>query len=149
MDKDNFFYKYNYMNVRSLHKELTNVLLLCMEESNSFYCYCDNVKRTTCSLRELCQFLRDENKKIENLSCKTFLQLNYSKREKLDLFINLISPFFTRIKVEKEAALDFFNKEYYWHSRDIKTGEVHFVSLDQIIENDKDLVKNNPELFLI
>ena len=135
------------MNTCSLHKELTNVLLFCTEESNYFYCYCDNVKRTTCSLCELVQFLRDENNKIENLSCKKFLQLNYGKREKLDLFINLISPFFIRIKNEKEAALDFFNKEYYWHSRNIKTGEVHFVSLSQIIENDKDLVKNNPELF--
>ena len=75
------------------------------------------------------------------------MQLNYAKREKLDMFINLISPFFDRIKVEKETALDFFNKEYYWHSRDIKTGDIRFVSLDQIIENDKDLVKNNPELF--
>ena len=110
MDKDNFFYKYNYMNTRSLHKELTNVLLLCTEESNYFYCYCDNVKGTTCSLCELVQFLRDENNKIQNLSCKKFLQLNYSKREKLDLFINLISPFFTRIKIEKEATLDFLIK---------------------------------------
>ena len=82
--------------------------------------------------------------KIENLSCKKFLQLNYAKREKLDIFINLISPFFNRIKSEKEATLDFFNKEYYWHSRDIRTGDVSFVTLDQIIENDKQLVKNSP-----
>ena len=145
MDKDNVFYK--YQTVHSLHKELTNVLLLCTEESNYYYCYCDSVKPRLCSLCELCQFLSDENNKVENLSCKKFLQLNYNKKEKLDLFVNLISPFFTRIKVEKETALDFFNKEYYWHSRDIKTGQVHFVTLDQIIENDKDLVNNNPQLF--
>ena len=82
--------------------------------------------------------------KIENLSCKKFLQLNYAKREKLDIFINLISPFFNRIKSEKEAALDFFNKEYYWHSRDICMGDVSFITVDQIIENDKQLVKNSP-----
>ena len=49
--------------------------------------------------------------------------------------------------MKKKQLWIFFNKEYYWHSRNIKTGEVHFVSLSQIIENDKDLVKNNPELF--
>ena len=145
MDKNDAFFKYK--DTSAIHKELTNVLLLCTEESNYYYCYCDSDKRTTFSLCDLCQFLSDENNKIENLSCKKFLQLNYAKREKLDMFINLISPFFNRIKVEKETALDFFNKEYYWHSRDIKTGDIRFVSLDQIIENDKDLVKNNPELF--
>ena len=85
--------------------------------------------------------------KIENLSCRKFLQLNYAKKEKLDIVISLISPFFNRIKSEKEAASDFFNKEYYWHSRDISTGDVKFVSLDQIIESDKQLVKDNPQLF--
>ena len=134
MDTINVFCKYN--DTRSLHKELTNILLLCTEESNYYYCYCDIDNRITCSL---CQFLPDA--KIENLSCRKFLQ------EKLDMVISLISPFLNRIKSEKEAALDFFNKEYYWHSRDISTGDVKFVSLDEIIESDKQLVKDNPQLF--
>ena len=134
MDTINVFCKYN--DTRSLHKELTNILLLCTEESNYYYCYCDIDNRITCSL---CQFLPDA--KIENLSCRKFLQ------EKLDMVISLISPFLNRIKFEKEAALDFFNKEYYWHSRDISTGDVKFVSLDEIIESDQQLVKDNPQLF--
>ena len=134
MDTINVFCKYN--DTRSLHKELTNILLLCTEESNYYYCYCDIDNRITCSL---CQFLPDA--KIENLSCRKFLQ------EKLDMVISLISPFLNRIKSEKEAALDFFNKEYYWHSRDISTGDVKFVSLDEIIESDQQLVKDNPQLF--
>ena len=143
MDTINVFCKYN--DTRSLHKELTNILLLCTEESNYYYCYCDIDNRITCSLCQFCQFLPDA--KIENLSCQKFLQLNYAKREKLDIVVSLISPFFNRIKSEKEAALDFFNKEYYWHSRDISTGDVKFVSLDEIIESDKQLVKDNPLLF--
>ena len=140
METINVFCRCN--DTRSLHKEFTNILLLCTEESNYYYCYCDTNKLTSCSLCQFCRFLSDA--KIENLSCKKFLQLNYAKREKLDIFINLISPFFNRIKSEKEATLDFFNKEYYWHSRDIRTGDVNFVTLDQIIENDKQLVKNSP-----
>ena len=131
MDTINLFRKYN--DTKSLHKELTNILLLCTEESNYYYCYCDGDQ--ICSLCQLCQFLLDA--KIENQSCRKFLQLNYAKREKLEMVVSLISPFFNRIKSEKEAALDFFNKEYYWHSRDISSGDVKFVTLDEIIEGDK------------
>ena len=37
---------------------------------------------------------------------------------------NLILPFSNRLKSEKEDAIQFFYKEYYWHSRDIATGEI-------------------------
>ena len=124
-------------------------MLLSVCESNYYYCYCHgNKPTTTCSLCDLCNFLSDESNKIENLSIKKFLQVNYNKREKLDVVLNLISLFLNRIKAEKKDALDFFNKEYYWHSRDIRTGDIRIVSLDQIIENDKELVKNNPQLIL-
>ena len=100
MDKNDVFFKYK--DTCSIHKELTNILLLCMEESNYYYCYCDSEKRTTCSLCDLCQFLSDKNNKIENLSCKKFLQLNYAKREKLDMFINLISLFLIVLKLKRK-----------------------------------------------
>lgn len=146
LTEENVFFKFK--DTCSSHKELTNVLLLCVCESNYYYCYCHSNKRTTtCSLCDLCNFLSDESNKIENLSIKKFLQCNYNKREKLDVVLNLITPFFNRIKAEKEDALDFFNKEYYWHSRDIRTGDIRFLSLDQIIESDKELVKNNPHLY--
>lgn len=135
LTEENVFLKFK--DTCSSHKELTNVLLLCVCESNYYYCYCHSNKRTTtCSLCDLCNFLSDESNKIENLSIKKFLQCNYNKR-----------AFFNRIKAEKEDALDFFNKEYYWHSRDIRTGDIRFLSLDQIIESDKELVKNNPHLY--
>ena len=142
MDTINVFCKYN--DTRSLHKELTNILLLCTEESNYYYCYCDIDNRITCSLCQFCQFLPDA--KIENLSCRNFLQLNYAKREKLDIVVSLISPFFNRIKSEKEAALDFLIRNTTG-IQEISTGDVKFVSLDEIIESDKQLVKDNPLLF--
>ena len=107
LTEENVFFKFK--DTCSSHKELTNVLLLCVCESNYYYCYChSNKRKTTCSLCDLCNFLSDESNRIENLSIKKFLQVNYNKREKLDIVLNLITPFFNRIKAEKEDALDFF-----------------------------------------
>ena len=130
---DDIFKKYN--TARSLHRELTNILLLCINESNYYYCYCDNEKHINCTLCQFCEYFPDV--KIENLSCEKFLQLNYNKKGKLDMVVDLILPFFDRLKSEKEDAIQFFYKEYYWHSRDIATGEIKHVSLDEIIENTK------------
>ena len=130
---DDIFKKYN--SARSLHRELTNILLLCTNESNYYYCYCDNEKHIHCTLCQFCEYFPDV--KIENLSCEKFLQLNYDKKDKLDMVVDLIRPFFDRLKSERKSALDFFYKEYYWHSRDIATGDIKYVSLDEIIENTK------------
>ena len=37
--EDSVFFKYH--TARSLHKELTNIYLLCIKESNYYYCYCN------------------------------------------------------------------------------------------------------------
>ena len=59
MDK---FIKYN--STAELHKELTNILLLCTEDSSDFYyCYCekfqDEDKQKQCDLCRLIYFLYD------------------------------------------------------------------------------------------
>ena len=131
--KTAFFFKYH--TARSLHRELTNIFLLCTNESNYYYCYCNINEIAICSLCKLCQYFRDC--KIDNLSCEKFLQLNYNKKDKLDLLVSLISPFFSLIKSEKKDALHFFSKEYYCYSRDISTRDIKFLSLDQIIEKNK------------
>ena len=131
--EDSPFFKYH--TTRSLHRELTNIFLLCINESNYYYCYCNINEIAICSLCKLCQYLRDC--KIDNLSCDKFLQLNYNKKDKLDLLVSLISPFFSLIKSEKKDALHFFSKEYYCYSRDISTRDIKFLSLDQIIEKNK------------
>ena len=127
---DSIFTKYD--TARSLHRELTNILLLCINESNYYYCYCDNEKHLTCTLCQFCEYF--PNVKIENLSCEKFSQLYYNQKEKLDIVVDLIRPFFDRVKSEKKDAIQFFYKEYYWHSRDIATGKIKHVSLDEIIE---------------
>ena len=92
--EDSIFFKYH--TARSLYRELTNIYLLCTKEANYYYCYCNTNEIVICSLCRLCQYFRDG--KIDNLSCEQFLQLNYNKKDKLDLLVSLISPFFTLIK---------------------------------------------------
>ena len=104
--EDSVFFKYH--TARSLHRELTNIFLLCTNESNYYYCYCNINEIVICSLCKLCQNFR--NCKIDNLSCEEFLQLNYNKKDKLDLLVSLISPFFSLIKSEKKDASHFFSK---------------------------------------
>ena len=81
-----------YETARSLHRELTNILLLCINESNYYYCYCE--------------YFPDV--KIENLSCEKFLQLNYNKKDKLNMVVDLIRPFFDQVKSEKKRCIRFF-----------------------------------------
>ena len=128
---DDIFSKYN--TARSLHKELTNILLLCMNDSNYYYCYCDGNKR--CSLCEFCDYFPDV--KIKNMSCEKFLQVNHNKKDKLDMVVKLIKPFFNRVKTEKKDAVEFFYKEYYWYRRNICNGDIDYVTLDEIVESNK------------
>ena len=102
--ENSVFFKYH--TARSLYRELTNIYLLCIKESNYYYCYCNTNEIVICSLCRLCQYFRDA--KIDNLLCEQFLQLNYNKKDKLYLLVSLISPFFSLIKSEKKRRFTFF-----------------------------------------
>ena len=128
--ENSVFFKYH--TARFLHRELTNIYLLCIKEPNYYYCYCNTNEIVICSLCRLCQYFRDV--KIDNLSCEQFLQLNYNKKDKLELLVSLISPFFSLIKSEKKDALHFFSQEYYYYSKDLSTRDTKFSSLDDIIK---------------
>ena len=128
--EDSIFFKYH--TARSLYRELKNIYLLCTKEANYYYCYCNTNEIVICSLCRLCQYLKDC--KIDNLSLEQFLQLNYNKKDKLDLLVSLISPFFTLIKFENKDALHFFSQEYYYYFKNLSTGKTKFSSLDDIIK---------------
>ena len=146
MIKHNFI---RYNSTSELHKELTNILLLATEDSNFFYCYCDKFSetRSECDLCALCEFLFDDDNLMDGLPPKKFLQLNYDNRVKLEEFASKISPFFKRIERNDRRALEFFDKEYVWTLKDYSSATYYSMTLTEIIENDKDLVKNNPQLF--
>ena len=104
--EDSIFFKYH--TARSLHRELTNIYLLCIKEPNDYYCYCNTNEIVICALCRLCQYLRDC--KIDDLSCEQFLQLNYNKKDKLDLLVSLISPFLVLLNLKKKRLYIFLVK---------------------------------------
>ena len=149
MDK---FIKYN--STAELHKELTNILLLCTEDSSDFYyCYCekfqDEDKQKQCDLCRLIYFLYDiEDKNLmDGLSPKKYLQLNYNNKTKLERFADEILPFFEGIKLNNESVLDFFNKKYVWSMVNYSAGETCSLTLEEVIQNDIEMVKHNLHLF--
>ena len=51
------------------------------------------------------------------------------------------------MKCEDKNSLDFFDNEYSWSMRDYRSYFYHSMTLTEIIENDKEFVKRNPQLF--
>ena len=138
-----------YKTTGELHRELTNILLLATEESNFNYCYCGkfNDKEKKCGLCSLCNFLFHNNNLMDGLPPEKFLQLNHDNRDKLNEFVSKISPFFDRMEREDKSSLEFFDNEYSWSMRDFRSYTYHSMTLDEIIENDKEFLKRNPQLF--
>ena len=134
-----------------LHRELTNILLIATEESNYHYCYCSQKNNSSkCALCRLCSFLyirTDRSGFIEGLPPKKFLQKFYKNRVKLVKFLNLILPFFKEMSSKDERTLEFFDKEYEWSLRNYQEGTYSTMTLDEIINSDKQFVKYNPNLF--
>ena len=127
-----------YNSTSELHRELTNIVLLCIEDNNSlYYCYCGE-EFGDCGLCKLTEFLVaiEEKNLMDGLSPRRFLAKNYNKRSKLEEFSLKILPFFEKMKMDNDPSLDFFKKKYHWSSRDRRTGTYHDLSLEEVIENE-------------
>ena len=129
-----------------LHCELANIMLISSESSNYLYCYCKNNDKQ-CDLCDLVHFLCSTENLIDGLPPAKFLKFYHSSREKLESFRNRIFPFFEMIDHSCSYALDLFNKECGWVYKDIQEGSYLTMTLTEIIDSDKELVKNNPHLF--
>ena len=140
----------NYNTTSELHKELTNIVLLCLEESSSYYyCYC-NEETGDCDLCDLIEFLAniDDENLMDGFPPRKFLQLNYNKRDKLEEFSSKILAFFQKIEMNNERCLDFFKKRYHWSVKDIRNGTSHSLTLEEVIENEKETIDANPDFYL-
>ena len=138
-----------YDSTSELHKELTNIVLLCLEDYNSyFYCYCGE-EFGDCDLCNLITFLAniDDENLMDGISPRKFLQKNYNNREKLEEFSLKILPFFQKMEFNQESSLDYFKKKYNWSSKDRFEGTTHSLTLEEVIENEKDFVSANPILY--
>ena len=63
---------------------------------------------------------------------------------------SLLTKFFHFLKernITTNVLLIFINKEYEWVLKDYSTASYHVLTLTEIIDSDKEFVKNNPKLF--
>lgn len=128
----------HYNSTTELHRELTNILLLSVEESSSiYYCYCGE-EFGTCALCQLTYFFADpyEENTMDGLSPRKFLAKNYNKRQKLEEFSAKILPFFEKIEKDNVMSLEFFKNEYSWSLKQYSTGKTLYLTLDEVIENE-------------
>ena len=98
----------------------------------------------------LCSFLYIRTNRsgfIESLPPKKFLQKFYNDRVEVVKFLNLILLFFKEMYSKDEYSLEFFDKEYEWSLRNYQEGTYSTMTLDEIINSDKQFVKYNPNLF--
>ena len=77
---------------------------------------------------------------------KNFLQKFYNVREKLEKFLNIISPFFEKMYSQDKRSVEFFDKEYVWSLRNYQEGTYSTMTLTEIIDSDKISVHNNLKL---
>ena len=127
-----------YNSTSELHRELTNILLLCLEDNNSlYYCYCGE-EFGDCGLCNLTSFLADIEEKnlMDSLSPRRFLARNYNKRMKLEEFSLKILPFFEKMEKDCDPCLDFFERKYHWSCKDRLHGTTHDLTLEEVIENE-------------
>ena len=127
-----------YNSTSELHRELTNILLLCLEDSSSlYYCYCGE-EFGDCGLCKLTFFLADVEEKnlMDGLSPRRFLARNYNKRAKLEEFSLKILPFFEKMEKDNDPCLDFFEKKYHWSYKDRLHRTTHDLTLEEVIENE-------------
>ena len=140
----------SYNSTSDLHKELTNIMLLCTERSKILdqFCYC-NEEIGDCGLCQLIEFCYDplDENKIDGLSPENSLKVNFNNRSKLEEFATKILPFFKSIELNNSKAIDLLKeKRYSWSMRDF-SGENHSLTLEDVIEGDKQLAENYPHLF--
>ena len=127
-----------YNSTSELHKELTNILLLSIEDNaGCYYCYCGE-EFGTCGICSLSYFLLDPNQEnlIEGIKPRKFLAKNYNKRDKLELIASKILVFLEKIEKENKECLDFLNKRYSWSLKVYSTGETLSTDLDEAVENE-------------
>ena len=82
------------------------------------------------------------------MSVREFLPRNMDDGKKLQQFVDLIWPFFKKMSLLNQQSLQFFNQEYHWSHRNCQEGTVSLMTLTEIVDNDRYLIKlNRPENF--
>lgn len=127
----------NYNGTIELHRELTNIMLLSIEDDGFFYCYCCE-EIGDCGICSLAEFFLDPHEKnlMDGLPPRRFLAINYNNKDKLEEISLKVLPFFERIEKEHKISLEFYKKEYSWSLKDKSSSVTCHLELDDIIENE-------------
>ena len=83
---------------------------------------------------------------IDGLCVLEFLDRHSEDKVKLNQLAKLIWPFIRKINFLRRDYREFFDDEYVWTHRNWNTFETSRVSLREIIDYDKELIRfNGPE----
>ena len=134
-------------------------------EEGDYYCFCDHEcyhecccfplikcffrqRRTRfCTVCKMQSFLYKKDA-IDGMCVLEFLDRHSEHIVKLNKLAKLIWPFIRKIYFLRGDRLEFFDDEYVWTHRDWNTFEISRVSLREIIEYDKELIRlNGPERY--
>ena len=144
--KKNFI---KFDNVEKLHFELSNIVNLSANTDHIFYFYCPELLRCCFIKRKctLCSFcsLFFTNNAIEDISIEEFLLRNRKNETELLKLVDLFWPYFTKMKLFKPDALDFFRKECRWTFRDYRNHVDFSVTLQEVMDSTEELINLNGE----
>ena len=90
-----------YNDTKQFYRELTNIVLISIEETGDCYCYCGE-ENGTCGICALGIYLTNaqNQNKIEGLSPRKFLVKNRENKEKLQVFADEIVVFLIKFKMK-------------------------------------------------
>lgn len=131
-DKKNFV---QYTNVQMLFRELYNVCKIYEAEGHFFYCYC-NRKGNQCYLCKFSDFLH-YNKKDK------YLLIHRNNENKLLEVVDEFCFYISKIKMDDQGALDFFNKEYTLNFKDYRNHIYISMDFDQVIKSSIESIEAN------
>ena len=154
---------FKYENTIDLHFELMNIVLLMQNQypnSMTYYCYCNKVTccfsffkrffKKTCAMCRLYDFCSPYNgHSIDGMYINECLDRNSEDLTQLRRLAHRLYVFFRTTYLRDRSCLNLFYDQYEWSFQDWNDPNCYGqLSLRQIIENDKDMIRlNGPEYY--
>ena len=79
------------------------------------------------------------------MSLEEFLIRNRNNEQNLLCLVDLLWPYFRKMRLFKPSTLDFFKKDYVWSFRDYRNGIELSMNLQEVIDSTDELIKSNGE----
>ena len=134
------FYK-DVNDIVAFHFYLTNIILLSINENREgkFYHFCNRIKKKCMLCKMSTDFSRTKRKGKEHLER---YRHNFDALKKI---AHKMWPFFEECFILDKFSLDFFSKEYLFSLQNTVDCSYHYVTLQEIIDNNEYLQKLNSD----